>query len=59
MTPTPRFDRVTDDRIPFVLTLASGFHESGYATHRLESRPLIRIAIERLTDWGALQEPEA
>ena len=30
-----------------------------YATHRLESRLLIRIAIERLTDWGALQEPEA
>lgn len=36
MTPNPRFDRTTDDRIPFVLTLASGFHESGYATHRLE-----------------------
>jgi PPOX class probable F420-dependent enzyme len=29
-----------------------------YATHRLESRPLIRIAIERVTDWGALEERE-
>ncbi|MEA2619441.1 MAG: hypothetical protein QOC97_214, partial [Chloroflexota bacterium] len=27
-----------------------------YATHRLELRPLIRIAIERVTDWGALDE---
>ena len=32
---------------------------SQYATHRLESRPLVRIAIERVTDWGALHEPEA
>jgi len=31
-----------------------------YKTHRLEARPLIRISIERVTDWGAiaLQEPE-
>jgi PPOX class probable F420-dependent enzyme len=27
-----------------------------YETHRLESRPLIRIAIERTTSWGALDE---
>ena len=25
-----------------------------YATHRLETRPLIRIAIERVIDWGAI-----
>ena len=25
-----------------------------YATHALETRPLIRIAIERVTSWGAL-----
>jgi PPOX class probable F420-dependent enzyme len=27
-----------------------------YATHRLEARPLIRIAIERVVDWGPLVE---
>ena len=25
-----------------------------YAGHRLEARPLIRIAIERVTSWGAI-----
>ena len=25
-----------------------------YATHRLETRPLIRITLERVTTWGAL-----
>lgn len=44
MTPNHRPDRITDDRIPFVLNLASGFHESGYATHRLEQ------ALEDTTD---------
>jgi PPOX class probable F420-dependent enzyme len=28
-----------------------------YASHDLESRPLIRIAIERVTSWGALTLP--
>jgi PPOX class probable F420-dependent enzyme len=28
-----------------------------YATHRLEARPLIRIAIERTTSWVALDPP--
>jgi len=27
-----------------------------YATHRLEERPLIRIALERVTSWGQLDE---
>jgi PPOX class probable F420-dependent enzyme len=27
-----------------------------YAGHRLESRPLIRISIERVTDWGRLDQ---
>ena len=26
-----------------------------YATHRLDARPLIRIAIERVTSWGAIE----
>jgi PPOX class probable F420-dependent enzyme len=26
-----------------------------YQTHRLETRPLIRIAIERVTGWGSLE----
>ena len=30
-----------------------------YRTHRLEARPLIRITIERVTDWGAIAQPEA
>ena len=25
-----------------------------YASHRLEERPLIRITIERVTEWGAV-----
>lgn len=25
-----------------------------YETHRLESRPIIRITVERVTDWGPL-----
>jgi PPOX class probable F420-dependent enzyme len=29
-----------------------------YGTHRLESRPLIRIAIERATSWGQLRTDE-
>lgn len=28
-----------------------------YATHDLEARPIIRIAIERVTTWGALEAP--
>jgi PPOX class probable F420-dependent enzyme len=28
-----------------------------YATHRLETRPLIRIEIERATSWGMLEVP--
>ena len=36
MTADPRPDPTPDDRIPFVLNLARGFHEAGYATHRLE-----------------------
>ena len=28
-----------------------------YATHRLETRPIIRIAIERSTSWGPLSLP--
>jgi PPOX class probable F420-dependent enzyme len=30
-----------------------------YKTHRLEARPLIRITIERVTDWGAIAAMEA
>ena len=30
-----------------------------YETHRLETRPLIRITIERVTDWGAIAKTEA
>ena len=29
-----------------------------YAGHRLESRPLIRISIDRVTDWGRLDQLE-
>jgi PPOX class probable F420-dependent enzyme len=29
-----------------------------YETHRLEARPLIRVAVERVTDWG-LPDPKA
>jgi PPOX class probable F420-dependent enzyme len=29
-----------------------------YANHRLEERPIIRIAIERATDWGRLTDME-
>ena len=36
MIPDPSPDPAPDERIPFLLNLASGFHESGYATHRLE-----------------------
>ena len=28
-----------------------------YASHRLEGRPIIRIAIERVTSWGEVGEP--
>ena len=28
-----------------------------YATHRLETRPVIRIAIEQTSSWGALDPP--
>ena len=29
-----------------------------YAGHRLEARPLIRVTIERVTSWGAIDEPQ-
>ncbi len=29
-----------------------------YANHRLEERPIIRIALERATDWGRLTDME-
>jgi PPOX class probable F420-dependent enzyme len=29
-----------------------------YASHRLETRPLIRIAIERVVDWGSLADAD-
>jgi uncharacterized membrane protein YjjP (DUF1212 family) len=35
MTPHPQFDDA-DERIPFVLNLASAFHAAGYSTHRIE-----------------------
>jgi PPOX class probable F420-dependent enzyme len=30
-----------------------------YETHRLEERPMIRITLERMTDWGALADDQS
>ena len=44
-----------DDHRPAVTALRA--KHAQYAIHRLEARPLIRIAIERVTSWGAVDVP--
>ncbi len=44
-----------DDHGPAVTALRARHPQ--YAIHRLEARPLIRIAIERVTSWGAVDLP--
>jgi PPOX class probable F420-dependent enzyme len=39
-----------------VMTLRAKYRR--YETHRLETRPLIRIRLERVTSWGRLDEAE-
>lgn len=50
--------RLTDEaaeRAAAIETLRAKYPQ--YATHDLESRPLIRIAIERVRSWGDLSDP--
>jgi hypothetical protein len=42
------------DAVPTGIVAALRAKYPPYETHDLESRPLIRIAIERATSWGAL-----
>ena len=44
------------EHAPVVAALRERYPQ--YRTHRLEERPLIRIEIERVTSWGAL-DPDA
>jgi PPOX class probable F420-dependent enzyme len=43
------------DHVAAVTALRAKYPQ--YASHDLESRPVIRIAIERATSWGALDGP--
>jgi PPOX class probable F420-dependent enzyme len=43
------------DRAPAMAALRAKYPQ--YATHALETRPIIRIAIARTTSWGALGRP--
>jgi PPOX class probable F420-dependent enzyme len=43
------------DRAPAIAALRAKYPQ--YAGHDLESRPLIRIAIERVRSWGDLSDP--
>ena len=44
-----------DERAPAIDALRAKYQQ--YATHDIESRPLIRIAIERVRSWGDLSDP--
>jgi PPOX class probable F420-dependent enzyme len=41
-----------EERASVVAALRAKYRQ--YETHRLESRPIIRITVERVTDWGPL-----
>lgn len=43
---------VADERNPAIAALRRKYAQ--YATHRLEESPLVRIAVERATSWGAV-----
>lgn len=45
----------TGERTGAIATLRAKYPQ--YATHHLESRPLIRIAIDRVRSWGDLSDP--
>ena len=45
----------TDERTTAIAALRAKYRQ--YATHDLESRPLIRIVIERVRSWGDLSDP--
>ena len=49
MAPT---DAVDEEHARAVTTLRAKYAQ--YETHRLERRPIIRITLERVTDWGPL-----
>ena len=42
-----------DEHAAAVVALRAKYRQ--YATHRLDRRPMIRIMLERFTDWGALE----
>jgi PPOX class probable F420-dependent enzyme len=50
---------VPDDRMPerTVAVVALRAKYPQYGSHHLGARPIIRIAIERVTSWGALEAP--